>query len=82
MEIHLPVSELKSALPALAKVVPRHSSLPACRMLRVTRYESGTIQLQATSIDTFVGFTLEGPPGDPVDALVAFDALEIGRAHV
>mgnify|MGYP003330602813 CR=1 FL=1 len=75
MEIHLPVSELKSALPALAKIVPRHSSLPACRMLRVTRYESGTIQLQATDIDTFVGFKLEGQPGDPVDVLVAFDAV-------
>jgi hypothetical protein len=75
MEIKLPVSELKSVLPALAKIVPRNSSLPACRMLRVTRYESSTIQLQTADIDTFASFTLEGQPGEPVDLLVAFDTL-------
>jgi DNA polymerase III sliding clamp (beta) subunit (PCNA family) len=75
MEIKLPVSELKSALPVLSKIVPRNSSLPVLRMLRVTRYESGTIQLQTTDIDTFASFTLEGQPGEPVDLLVAFDAL-------
>lgn len=75
MEIKLPVSELKSVLPVLSKVVPRNSSLPVLRMLRLTRYESGTIQLQATDIDTFAGVTLEGQPGEPVDLLLAFDAL-------
>ena len=75
MEIKLPVSELKSALPALSKVVPRNSSLPVLRMLRVTRYESGTIQLQVTDIDAFASVTLEGQPGEPVDLLLAFDAL-------
>ena len=75
MEIKLPVSELKSALPALSKVMPRHSTLPVLRMLRVTRYESGTIQLQATDIDTFASFTLDGQQGEPVDLLLAFDTL-------
>ena len=75
MEIKLPVSELKSVLPVLSKVVPRNSSLPVLRMLRVTRYESGTIQLQVTDIDTFAGVTLEGQPGEPVDLLVSFDSL-------
>jgi len=75
MEIKLPVSELKSALPALSKVVPRNSSLPVLRMLRVTRYETGTIQLQVTDIDTFASVTLEGQPGEPVDLLLAFDTL-------
>jgi DNA polymerase III sliding clamp (beta) subunit (PCNA family) len=75
MEIKLPVSELKSVLPVLSKVVPRHSTLPVLRMLRVTRYESGTIQLQVTDIDAFASVTLEGQPGEPVDLLLAFDAL-------
>lgn len=63
MEIKLPVSELKSVVTALSKIVPRNSSLPACRMLRVTRYESGTIQLQTTAIDTFASFTFWGAAG-------------------
>ncbi len=75
MEIKLPVSELKFALPVLSKVVPRNSSLHACRMLRVTRYETVSIQLQATDIDTFASLALEGQPGEPVDLLLAFDAL-------
>jgi DNA polymerase III sliding clamp (beta) subunit (PCNA family) len=75
MEIKLPVSELKFALPVLSKVVPRHSTLPVLRMLRVTRYESGTIQLQVTDIDTFASVMLEGQPGEPVDLLLAFDTL-------
>jgi DNA polymerase III sliding clamp (beta) subunit (PCNA family) len=75
MEIKLPVSELKSVLPVLSKVVPRHSTLPVLRMLRVTRYESGTIQLQATDIAAFASVTLEGHPGEPVDLLLAFDPL-------
>jgi len=75
MEIKLPVSELKSVLPVLSKVVPRHSTLPVLRMLRVTRYESGIIQLQATDIDTFASVMLEGLPGEPVDLLLAFDTL-------
>lgn len=62
-------------LPVLSKVVPRNSSLHACRMLRVTRYETGTIQLQVTDIDAFASFTLEGQPGEPVDLLLAFDTL-------
>lgn len=75
MEIKLPLSELKSVLPVLSKVVPRNSSLPVLRMLRVTRYESGTIQLQVTDIDAFASFTFEGQPGEPVDLLLAFDTL-------
>lgn len=75
MEIKLPVSELKSVLPVLSKVVPRNSSLPVLRMLRVTRYETGTIQLQVTDIDAFASFTLEGQPGEPVDLLLAFDTF-------
>ncbi len=75
MQIKLSVSELKSVLPVLSKVVPRHSTLPVLRMLRVTRYESGTIQFQATDIDAFASVTLEGQPGEPVDLLLAFDAL-------
>lgn len=75
MEIKLPVSELKSVLPVLSKVVPRHSTLPVLRMLRVTRYESGTIQLQVTDLDAFASVTLEGQPGEPVDLLVSFDTL-------
>ena len=75
MEIKLPVSELKSVLPVLSKVVPRNSSLPVLRMVRVTRYETGTIQLQVTDIDAFASVTLEGQPGEPVDLLVSFDAL-------
>lgn len=43
MEIKVPVSELKSVLPVLAQVVPRHSPLLVLRMLRVTHYETGTI---------------------------------------
>lgn len=75
MEITLPVSELKAALPALAKVVPRHASLPATRMARVTRTASGAVMIQATDLESFASFTHEGEPGEPADLLVAFEPL-------
>ena len=75
MELQLPVSELKAALSTLGKVMPRNPSLPALRMLRVLRHESGPLQLLATDLDAFVGCSFENSLGEPIDFLVAFDPL-------
>ena len=76
MEIKLPVSELKSLLPALAKVLNRHSSLPVLQHIHLQRTAEGVVQLQVTDLDTFAACRLTAlQPGDPVAVLIRFERL-------
>ncbi len=75
MEIKLPVSELKAALPALARIVSRSPSLPVLHMLRISRSHDGIVQLQATDLESFVSYRFEGQVGEPLEMLVAFKSL-------
>ena len=56
MEITLHISELKAALPGLAKVLNRSASLPVLQHIHVSRSASGAVQLQATNISSFVAY--------------------------
>jgi len=76
MEIKLPVSELKSVLPALAKVLIRHSSLPVLQQIRIDRSTEGVVQLQVTDLDAFASCRLTAmQPGKPVAVLIPFERL-------
>jgi hypothetical protein len=76
MEIKLPVSELKSVLPSLAKVLNRNSSLPVLQHIHIQRSAEGVVKLQVTNLDTFAACRLATiQPGDPVAVLVPFERL-------
>jgi hypothetical protein len=76
MEIKLPVSELKSVLPVLAKVLHRHASLPVLQHVHVSRSAAGVVQLQVTDLDTFAACRLNLPqPGEPFAVLLPFERL-------
>ena len=75
MEIQLPASELKSALPGLARILNKSSALPALRHLRLTRSKSGAVQLQATDLETFGTYAFAPQPGEPVEVLIPFEPL-------
>lgn len=75
MEIRLPVSDLKTALPGFNKIMIRHAPRPVLQHLRVRRSAEGIVDLQATSFDTFATFTVGEQPDEPVDILVPFDVV-------
>jgi len=76
MEIKLPVSELKSVLPVLAKVLNRHSSLPVLQHVHIQRSAEGVVKLQVTNLDTFAACRLATvQPGEPVAVLIPFERL-------
>ena len=76
--IKLPVSELKSAIGGLTKVIPRHSTLPVLGTVHVERDRQGWVHLTATDLDTFLSLRLEAPQqmGDPAKCLVPFTELQ------
>jgi DNA polymerase III sliding clamp (beta) subunit (PCNA family) len=80
MEIKLPVSELKSVLPALAKVLNRNSSLPVLQHIHIQRSAEGVVKLQVTDLDTFAACQLTTiQPGEPFAVLVPFERLAQDR---
>ncbi len=78
LTIKLPVSELKTALSGLTKVIPRHSTLPVLGMIHVERDRQGWVHLTATDLDSFLSLRLEAPAqiGDPARCLVPFVELQ------
>lgn len=76
-EIEIPVSELKSALPGLAKIVPRSSNLPVLQCIKVSLDpEQKTISLQAHNLDEVATFrTANKANGLSGEALVPLDLL-------
>ena len=74
--IQLSVSELKTALTGLSKVISRRTTLPVLDHLRVTRDAEGAVTLQATDLDTTVTYRVTEPnAGSPCDFLVPFEPL-------
>jgi DNA polymerase III sliding clamp (beta) subunit (PCNA family) len=75
-EIILPVSELKSALPGLNKVVTRKTSLPVLQNVKVGRDQHGQVTLQATDLHSFATYSVTGTqPGEPVELLLPLAQL-------
>lgn len=62
-EITIPVSDLKAALPGLAKIVPRHSSLPVLQCIKVSQ-DRDTIRLQAQNLNECATVRLPSSAGD------------------
>ena len=76
MQITLPVSELKSALPGLAKVLPRTASLPILHHLHLSRSASGVLKLQATDLSSFATYRFSHTEtGKAVEMLVPYEPL-------
>ncbi len=75
MEIRLPVSDLKTALAGLAKIVPRQPTLPILAQVRVRRSPDGGVDIQGTCLDTFATFRFPDQSGEPGEMLVPFDVL-------
>ena len=77
MLIKLPVSELKSILPGLSRVVPKATTTPALQGVRIHRDEAGHITLTVTDQSTFASYRLEQfVPGERWDGLVPFEILQ------
>jgi len=75
-QITLPVTELKTALSGLSKVVSRKSTLPVLQSVRLSRDVEGRVTLAATDLDTFVSYRLQEPqPAQPFDVLLPYDQL-------
>ena len=75
-EIQLPVSELKTALTGLGKVISKTSSLPVLSCVRVNRNSEGEVSLTGTDLDSFVTTRLKSKSeGEPLTCLVPFGAL-------
>ena len=76
MQITLPVSELKSALPGFAKVLPRSAALPVLHHLHLSRSSSGVLKLQATDISSFATYRFtKTEPGEVAEVLVPYEPL-------
>ncbi len=57
VEIEIPIAELKSKLPGLAKIVPRSSNLPILQCIKVS-LQQNSIALQAHNLDEIATVTL------------------------
>ena len=76
--IKIPVTELKTALLGLGKVLHRASTLPVLTTVRVERDRQGITHLTCTDLDAFVTLRLETPGtlGIPTKFLVPFVDLQ------
>jgi DNA polymerase III sliding clamp (beta) subunit (PCNA family) len=75
-EITLPVSELKTALPGLNKIVGRRTSLPVLQNVKVSRKQNGLVTLQATDLDAFATYTLTSTQSGPaIEVLMPLEQL-------
>ena len=76
IEIMLPVSELKTALAGISKVVSKSSRLPVLQSIRIERDAAGVVTLQATDLDSFATYSAQQPhSGLPATLLVPLDKL-------
>src|SRR6185437_630142 len=69
--IKLPVSELKTALTGLGKIISRKTTLPVLQHVRVSRDDKGEVQLQSMDLDTFITYhSQDVQSGSVMDVLV------------
>lgn len=77
MEITLPLSELKSALPGFARIIPRRPTLPVLGSLKITHSTDGTIHLAGTNLDVYLDYCCTSTPqSQEKSVLVPFDLLQ------
>jgi len=75
--IPLPITELKSALTGIGKVINPRATLPVLHHVKIERTNDGWIALTGTDLDRFVTMRLEHPAeGPPCAVLVPFDQLQ------
>ena len=75
--ITLPITELKSALAGLGKVINSRATLPILHSVKVERTNDGWIALTGTDLDRFVTMRLEHPAeGQPTAVLIPYDQLQ------
>ena len=75
VEIEIPIAELKSKLPGLAKIVPRSSNLPILQCIKVS-LQQNSIALQAHNLDEIATVTLPNPAnGCSGELLVPMETL-------
>ena len=74
--ICLPLNELRAALPGLAKVIAKRTTLPVLGCVRLHRYHSGKVELTVTDLDRSAVFTLNSADKDePMTLLIPFADL-------
>ena len=74
--IEIPVADLKSVLPGLAKVISRKTSLPVLGCVKVTLNTDRTLHIQANNLDQIVTARLDKSfNGTPGTLLVPLDEL-------
>lgn len=75
--IELPVPELREALPGLAKIIGRKTTLPILSAVKVERNKSGLITLEGTDLDSTATYALkEFSEGPASIILVPLDRLQ------
>ena len=75
--VTLPITELKSALAGLGKVINSRATLPILHSVKVERTNDGWIALTGTDLDRFVTMRLEHPAeGLPIAVLIPYDQLQ------
>ena len=72
----LSVSELRTVLPGLSKVISKRSSLPVLGCVRIERNPEGEVNIQATDLDDYLTVRIkEAVPGQPGAFLVPYEPL-------
>ncbi len=75
-EITLPLTEIKSVLAGLGKVVSKTHSLPIIQAVKITRDKAGQVTLQTTDLDSFATFRLEkSQESKPLTVIIPFKEL-------
>ncbi len=73
--IQIPVSELKTALTGLGKIINPRCPLPEIGCVRLSHY-SGGVDIQATDLDGFATCRITGATADPFEpVLIPFESL-------
>jgi len=74
--IILPVSELKTALLGISKIISRRAVLPVLQHVRVERLSDGAFTISATDLDAFASYRFErSSEGNAESILVPFAPL-------
>src|SRR5437762_13812549 len=58
-QITLPVSELKTALSGLSKIIRKRAVLPVLQHVRVERQSDGALTISATDLEAFTSYRFE-----------------------
>jgi DNA polymerase III sliding clamp (beta) subunit (PCNA family) len=75
-QITLPVSELKTALSGISKIISKRAVLPVLQHVRVERLSDGALTISATDLEAFTSYRFEeGGEGNAESILVPFTPL-------